>query len=155
MVEDAIVTYCGLCCLDCHGYTQKIPDLARDLRKELRKAHYAKFAEIISAQPFASEFKNYQYCYDILGLMMKFRCKNECRNGGGPPFCQIRKCCRDNNFKGCWECDTYEKCEKLDFLNANHGDAHLKNLAIIREKGIESFLKGKRNWCTSPEKSSK
>jgi len=146
MDEDALVTYCGLCCLDCHGYSQKIPDLARDLRKELRKAHYEKFAATLSTMPFARAFGNYQECYDVLGLMMKFRCKKGCREGGGPPFCQIRKCCREKGLSGCWECDAQAACEKLDFLAANHGDAHRKNLAILHEEGIEGFLKGRRNW---------
>lgn len=146
MDEEAVVAYCGLCCLDCHGHTQKIPDLARDLRKELRRVHYDKFAGTLSAQPFASAFKNYRECLDVLGLMMKFRCTKGCRNGGGPPFCQIRKCCREKDLQGCWMCDAYENCGKLDFLNANHSDAHRKNLAIIRKKGIGGFVKGKRNW---------
>jgi hypothetical protein len=34
-----VIAFCGLCCLDCHGYTGKIADLARDLRKELRAAN--------------------------------------------------------------------------------------------------------------------
>jgi hypothetical protein len=34
----------------------------------------------------------------------------------------------------------------MDFLKANHGDAHLKNLRKIRRKGKEEFLKGKKYW---------
>jgi hypothetical protein len=146
MEDDAMVAYCGLCCLDCHGHTGRIPDLARDLRGELRKAHYEKFAETLSDLPFARGFTHYGECYDVLGLMMKFRCKRVCRDGGGPPFCKIRKCCTDRNIRGCWECDQAPGCGKLDFLQKTHGDAHRKNIAIIRKKGIDTFLKGKRNW---------
>jgi hypothetical protein len=146
MDEIGVVAYCGLCCLDCHGYTGKIANLARDLRKELRRAHYEKFAEALSAYPFASAFKNYSECYELLGLMMKFRCTRGCREGGGPPFCEIRKCCQEKGRKGCFECESFKDCEKLDFLNAVHGDAHRKNLALIQSKGIGGFLKGKRNW---------
>ncbi|MBN1165841.1 MAG: DUF3795 domain-containing protein [Methanospirillaceae archaeon] len=146
MENEDIVTFCGLCCLDCHGYTQKIPDLARDLRKELRKVNYAKFADTLSSLPFANAFLKYEDCYEVLGLMMKFRCKKGCRNGGGPPSCKIRACCRDKNIQGCWECDECMTCEKLDFLQANHGDGHRKNLAAIQKKGIDEFVKGKRYW---------
>ncbi|MFA5003513.1 MAG: DUF3795 domain-containing protein [Methanolinea sp.] len=146
MDTEKVVTYCGLCCLDCHGHTQKIPDMARDLRKELRRVHYEKFAKTISALPFGSAFQNYQECYDALGLMMKFRCTKGCRNGGGPPSCKIRNCCQDKNLKGCWECEVYETCGNLDFLKANHGDGHLKNLAFIKKNGMERFVKGKRSW---------
>jgi hypothetical protein len=146
MDDDAGVAYCGLCCLDCHANTGKIADLARDLRKELRRVHYERFAETLSAYPFASAFNNYSKCYELLGLMMKFRCKRGCRAGGGPPFCRIRKCCQDKGLNGCWECESLEGCEKLDFLNAVHGDAHRKNLALIQKIGMGGFLKGKRNW---------
>ena len=141
-----VVTHCGLCCLDCHGYTGKIANLARDLRKELRVAKYDIFAESISAYPFAEAFKNYPGCYELLGLMMKFRCKKGCRGGGGPPFCKIRKCCQDKDLSGCWECGIVDECEKLDFLITMHGDAHKKNLAIIKKKGVDEFVKGKRHW---------
>ena len=141
-----IVTCCGLCCLDCHGYTGTIVDLARDLRKELRAAQYEKFAETISASPFGKAFEKYPECYELLGQMMKFRCKKGCRGGGGPPFCRIRKCCGEKKIPGCYECDLTGQCEKLDVLNAVHGDAHRKNLSVIRKKGIDAFVKGKRNW---------
>ena len=140
------VTCCGLCCLDCHAYNGKIADLARDLRKELRSAHYEKFAEALSALPFARAFEHYQDCYEQLGLMMKFRCKKGCRSGGGPPHCTIRKCCREKGLRGCWECEEYETCPHLDFLNAGHGDAHRKNLSIIKKKGPQEFIKGTRHW---------
>lgn len=147
MDEKSPVTYCGLCCLDCHGHTGTIPDLARDLRKELRRAHYEKFAENISQYPFARNFQNYKECYEVLGLMMKFRCRKGCREGGGPPFCAIRKCCQERNLSGCWECGESGSCEKLDFLNPVHGDAHRKNRKIIQKKGVEGFLEGKRYWA--------
>lgn len=146
MEDIALITYCGLCCLDCHSHAGKIPDLARDLRKELRRVHYEKFAEALSAYPFGGPLKNYQDCYDLLGLMMKFRCTKGCRAGGGPPFCRIRECCREKDIAGCWECSNYPDCEKLDYLNAVHGDAHRKNLARIRKKGVKGFLEGKRDW---------
>jgi hypothetical protein len=78
--------------------------------------------------------------------MVKFRCKKGCRRGGGPPFCTIRKCCIRKNSQGCWECGEFETCEKLTFLNDVHGDAHIRNLRIIRKKGIDIFISGKRLW---------
>ena len=141
-----VVTFCGLCCLDCHGHTGKIADLARDLRKELRTAKYDIFAKTLSAYPFAKAFEKYPDCYDLLGQMMKFRCKEGCRNGGGPPFCNIRKCCIEKNIQGCWECDDNIQCEKLDFLKGTHGDAHRKNLVRIKKHGVDAFVAGKRDW---------
>lgn len=41
-----LIAYCGLYCGDCIGYRQKAADLARDLRKELRKTKFEKTADI-------------------------------------------------------------------------------------------------------------
>jgi hypothetical protein len=140
------ITYCGLCCLDCHGHTGKIADLARDLRRELKQAKYEKFADAISKIPMGKPFEHYQQCYDLLGAMMRFRCNKGCRNGGGPPFCEIRKCCEEKKISGCWECNEPETCKKLTFLVPVHGNAHLRNISMIRKKGINSFFSGKRYW---------
>ena len=144
--KESLVAYCGLCCLDCHGFTGKIPDLARDLRKELRAYKYDKFAHALSNQSFGKAFKGYNTCYEVLGAMVKFRCKKGCKNGGGPPFCKIRACCQKKGFNGCWECNEFETCNKLDFLKTVHNDAHIKNLKTIKKKGKTEFIKGKRNW---------
>ena len=59
--DENLIAYCGLYCGDCHGYTGKVPDLARDLRKELRQIHYDKFAAFISTYSFGKDFKNYDF----------------------------------------------------------------------------------------------
>lgn len=141
-----IIAYCGLYCNECFSYTGKIADLARDLRKELRQERFDKTAESLSSIPFFKVFKGYPGCYEVLGAMVKLRCRKGCRNGGGDPFCAIRRCCIKKGFEGCWECDEFEDCKKMDFLKVNHGDAHIKNLRKIRKKGKEEFLKGKKYW---------
>ena len=60
--DENLIAYCGLYCGDCHGFSGKIPDLARDLRKELRNTRYDKFSEFISTFSFGKDFKNYQEC---------------------------------------------------------------------------------------------
>lgn len=102
-----LIACCGLYCGDCHGYKGVVPDLARDLRKELRSSKYGKFARAVSGHSFAKGLKDYDVCYDVLGLMVKFRCRKGCRDGGGPPFCKIRKCCDKKGYEGCWECDEF------------------------------------------------
>ncbi len=140
-----LIAYCGLCCGDCFGYKQKVADLARDLRKELRQSKFARNAESLSEVSFFKAYKDYPQCYEVLGAMVRLRCKS-CRAGDGPPFCKMRKCCQKKGIDGCWLCDDFETCGKLDFLKANHDDAHIKNIRRIRENGIEAFLAGKRDW---------
>ncbi len=141
-----MIAYCGLYCPDCHGFQQKIPDLARDLRKELRTVKYKKFADFMATSPFGKGFKEYDKCYDVLGNMVKFRCHKGCRDGGGNPFCKIRKCCKKKKYDGCWECEIFEKCGKLDFLKPVHDNGHIKNLKVLKRRGKAEFLKGKRNF---------
>jgi hypothetical protein len=144
--SESLIAYCGLYCGDCHGYQQKIPDLARDLRRELRKSKYKKFADFIASSSFGQAFRGYDKCYEVLGAMVRFRCHKGCRVGGGPPFCKIRKCCQNKDIHGCWECSEFESCEKLDFLKPVHDEGHVKNLRIIKKKGPEEFVGSKRYW---------
>ena len=140
--KEEFIAYCGLYCEECFSYKGVIADMARDLRNELRKTRFDKAVEGI---PF-KEFQHYDECYEVLGAMVRLRCKSACRNGGGNPFCNIRKCCEKKDLKGCWLCNEFEDCKKLDTLEPGHGDAHIKNLRKINKKGIEEFLNGKKYW---------
>ena len=144
--EKDLIAYGGLYCGDCFGYQGKIADLARDLRKELRQAKFAQIAQAMAETPFFAVYKDYPQCYEILGAMVKFRCKRTCRGGGGPPFCKMRACCQKKGIDGCWQCDEFETCEKLDFLKPSHGDAYIKNLRILKKSGADRFISGKRYW---------
>jgi hypothetical protein len=135
------IAYCGLYCGDCFSYKGRIPDLAKDLRKELRQEKFDRVAEGI---PF-KEFKHYKECYEVLGALLRLRCKNGCRGGGGNPFCSIRQCCQKKAIPGCWECDEFETCAKLNFLKATQGDAHIKNLRKLKKEGTASFLQGTKD----------
>ena len=140
------IAYCGLYCGDCPFHTGVIADLARDLRKELRTYRFKKTAEVLSLISFFKEYKKYPECYEVLGAMVKMRCNKMCRNGGADPNCKIRKCCNRKKINGCWECEDFIDCEKLDFLKRNHGIAHIKNLRTLSRKGVDEFLKGTKHW---------
>ncbi len=137
-----LVAYCGLYCGDCFNYKGEIADLARDLRKKLREAKFDKAAPGLSK--YFKAFRDYGQCYEVLGAMVRLRCKRGCREGGGNPSCKIRICCRKRGLAGCWECAEFETCARFDFLKPIHGDANMKNLRKLRKEGIESFLKGSR-----------
>ena len=139
-----LIAYCGLYCGDCFNHKGKIADMARDLRKELRQAKFDQVSQGLSK--FFKAFENYEQCYEVLGAMVRLRCKKSCRSGGGPPFCKIRTCCQKKRIEGCWECEQFETCQKLNFLKTVHNDAHSKNLRKIKKEGVSSFLSGKRNW---------
>ncbi|MDY6833596.1 MAG: DUF3795 domain-containing protein [Chloroflexota bacterium] len=138
------IGYCGLCCDDCFNRKGEIADLARDLRKKLREAKFERVSQGLSQ--YFKEFEQYDQCYEVLGAMVRLRCNRLCREGGGNPSCKARTCCKKKGRQGCWECDVFETCQKLDFLKPIHEDAHLKNLAKIKKQGTEKFLEGKRFW---------
>jgi hypothetical protein len=142
----ALIAYCGLYCGDCFGYTGRRADLVRDLREKLRKTMFERTAELISLFSFFDLFKNYKHCYEVLRTIVSLHCTKACKGGSGPPSCKIRECCRKKGIEGCWQCDAFETCEKLDFLKPFHGDAHLKNLRILKKQGVEKFLAGKKYW---------
>jgi hypothetical protein len=142
----ALTSYCGLYCGDCVFGRGTVPDLARDLRKELREARFDKVAEVI---PFM-DLEAYQNAYEFMGQLVKMRCKG-CRGGSRSKFCHIAQCVQKNELEGCWECGEFASCEKLEFLVPVHGDGHLKNLRKIRKEGIDAWAGGKR-WWYSPVK---
>ncbi len=141
-----LVGYCGLYCGDCFAHNGVIADLAKDLRKELRAARFADTAEVLASVPIFKAFAGYPQCYDVLGAIVRFRCKRACRGGGGDPRCPIRLCCEGKNLAGCWLCDEFGACAKLRVLERLHGDAALRNLRVIKRRGVGAFIKGKRHW---------
>ena len=134
--ETRMTAYCGLYCETCAFHEGTIPDLARDLRKELRKAKFDKIAEVI---PFMDAQK-YQETYDYLGQMVQLRCKG-CKVSARSQFCDIAQCAIKKGYDGCWECDEFTGCAKMDFLVPVHGDAHLKNLRKIKKVGVDEWVK--------------
>ena len=141
--HDRMAAYCGLYCEKCAFHTGTIPDLARDLRKELRKARFEKVAEVI---PFL-DAEAYKQTYEFLGSLVKLRCKG-CKVGSRSQFCHIAQCAVKKGYEGCWECDEFPSCKKLDFLAPVHGDAHLKNLRKIKKVGVEEWVAQGPLWYT-------
>ncbi len=139
--------YCGLYCGDCSFGKGTIPDLARDLRKQLREFRFDQVAQTI---PF-KEFRDYPQCYEVLGALVKLRCGG-CRTGSRSKFCNVAECARRKGYEGCWECGEFGTCEKLGFLEAVHGEGHLKNLKRIASVGVDEWAAGKRHWYAAKKK---
>ena len=58
---------------------------------------------------------------------------------GGP--LRRKKCVLDKGLDGCWQCDDFEMCAKLDFLKPFCGDAPINNLKKIKALGIDCWAK--------------
>jgi len=95
--------------------------------------------------PFSKVFENYDKFVEILNSLKDVTCVG-CRNRQGQYKCEISECCGQKQIMGCWECEEFHTCNKLDFLQKTHGNAVLKNLDILKEKGVDVFLNGERYW---------
>jgi len=56
---------------------------------------------------------------------------------------------REKSYGGCWECATFETCEKFEALKPRCEASVMHNLKKIRENGFEGWSKHRRpiyNW---------
>lgn len=144
----ADVGYCGLCCRDCPA--GEISNLAARMAALLDRSDFTRVAEALGRMPdlppeFAI-FAEYPTFARVLSAMTELRCERPCRQGGGSEKCRIRPCCQRRGLEGCWRCGEMERCEYLAWLEPMHQGGHLRNLRAIRDKGVEEFLRGPREW---------
>jgi len=143
--KEELISYCGLFCGDCSMYQGKISSLAGELDKELRDADFKNLADVFAQLPFSKVFKHYDNFVEILNALKEINCVG-CRERQGQYKCEISECCGQKQIMGCWECKEVHTCKKLEFLQKTHGNAVLKNLDILKEKDLETFLDGERYW---------
>ena len=63
---------------------------------------------------FPDKLKDYDRFYEIVGFMSGLKCPMICRKREDAGIdCTVRKCCIDNGFYACYECDDLEICDKL------------------------------------------
>ena len=142
-----LLTYCGLYCGDCAGYSGELADTAQNLMHALEKYKFERTAKCL----FSEKLKDYDRFCEMLGFMTDLKCPAICRNReDSSNSCKIRRCCRDKGFYACYECEDFEMCEKLKTLEELHGDSCVKNLKAIKEMGFEAWVTtGKRRWFGS------
>ena len=138
--ESKLTGYCGLYCGDCIRYRSRAADLAGELLRELEETGFEEYALVKGRS--SKELAHYGETIKALEAIAGLQCNKPCRVGGGCPTfsCGILECCRERGFKGCWECDEFEGCDKFDFLKPYHGDTPLRNLEKIREFGEDKWV---------------
>lgn len=125
--EADLIGYCGLDCAECFVYKMTVSEAAKALRREMRAA---KLKDAWKDIPFLGEYEPFKKSLDGLAAL---RCTKGCRDGGGNPWCKIRKCCQKRGFDGCWECADFETCDKLV-------ERYIINLKKIRKLGLDGFI---------------
>jgi len=142
------IAYCGLYCGDCVIRKHHVGGLAGRLLDAIATPAFAKLAAgLPELNPEIFEpLKNQEGCHQVLAAIAHLDCAMPCRSGGRTSGCRIRECCRQKGMNGCWECGEFESCQTLAWLDPVHQGANLANLRILRDKGIEEFLAGKKLW---------
>jgi hypothetical protein len=134
--------FCGLYCKDCipsNGELFAAINKLMDLLDNLGFDHYAKFKS-----SRIKEFQNYETFRRLLTEMRKLKCETNCFEGpvseyGCNKNCRMRKCVIEKGIAGCWDCEAYKVCEKLEVHKKFHpGMEH--NLDMIKEFGLENWL---------------
>jgi hypothetical protein len=104
-----------------------VSEAAKSLRREL---HSEKVKAIWKDIPFLGDYEEFKKSLDGLA---KMRCTKACSGGGGNPWCKIRICCQKKDIKGCWECESFESCNKLN-------DRYRDCVKQINKIGFEKYL---------------
>lgn len=141
MKERDLTAYCGLYCGDCIRYQSRASELADELLKEIEKTKFTEYADV--KRSHKKEFENFDIFIPLLKVISEIKCERPCRLGGDgcEGECEVIKCVRGKEFEGCWECNDFKECTKLDFLKPFHGNTPVNNLRKIRELGIENWAK--------------
>jgi hypothetical protein len=148
MNEENNVAFCGLFCGDCIIKNAKIGQISQQV---LNIIGSWKFQKLEKGLPIISSdfWKNLKYVQDakpVLESMCNLDCVRSCKEGGGTSSCEIRFCCQAKYLNGCWECEKMDSCSVLATIFPVHQGSNIKNMKIIREKGMEAFLAGEKDW---------
>jgi len=143
--------YCGLYCPDCIRYKSKASKLADKLLVELEKSEFEEYAKIKSSPKKqlnpVKALDRYPECIEVLDAIANLQCNIPCRIGGGCPTfsCDILKCCTSKGYNGCWQCETFARCNKFEGLHSIHGESPTQNLKEIKKNGINNWTKHRHN----------
>jgi len=144
MTEEALTTYCGIYCGDCPRYKAEFSDMCGDLLNEFENSGFSNLAKVIATKN--AEFEKYDGMLSLLKTIASLKCEAPCRLGGGRgESCEVIMCNKSRGTEGCWDCDDFEQCGKLDFLKPFCEEAPIRNLRKIKIYGVE-------NWAIHREK---
>lgn len=140
IMNENLLSYCGLCCIDCIPSRKEFFTLVNRLDEMLRELQFKHYAELKSETN--EKFKAYPDFFSILHHIKGLQCSNPCKLGGGDPQCKIRLCAQDKGLKGCWQCQARRYCLLLDRLRNVHPNLDY-HLDLIEEMGPANWF-GKR-----------
>ena len=129
MPDLRLITYCGLYCDLCSARS-RIPKQAEALRDSMKKEGYEYWGHELPGFTEFWKFLN-EHCD------LNNSCPG-CREGGGPPFCGIRKCAKKRGIEICAFCDDFP-CEKVGGIIKGYPTI-IHDAARMKEIGIDAWI---------------
>ncbi|MCX7703526.1 MAG: DUF3795 domain-containing protein [Planctomycetota bacterium] len=129
MDEMRLVAYCGLYC-DLCAQRARIPYQAKALKETMVKEGYDSWGEGIKGFSSFWEF--------LSGICDPDKCCAGCRQGGGHPFCPVRKCASERQLEVCVFCDEYP-CKKILHIAAGY-PMLIADGQRLKEIGIKRWI---------------
>ena len=127
MEQYDLVAPCGDYCGGCGQYNGLISETAKQMR-ELADLYAFEFRS-----EGAFDFK--QLVRGLEWFIENAKCPG-CRQGGGPPWCEVRKCCFEKGLRICFECEEFP-CSKLkDYADPDTMDRYER----FKEMGFERWI---------------
>ena len=124
-----LVTYCGLHCNLC-SQRGRVPKQASALLETMRKEGWEYWGDSVPG------FKDFWKFLD--GMSTSEKTCPGCRQGGGPPFCGIRKCARGKALDLCIECKEWP-CDRIKGLAAGYVSL-IPDSERLKRIGVDKWL---------------
>ena len=128
MGEYDLVAPCGDYCGGCGQYNGLIIETANQMKE---------FAELYGFEfrsKGAFDFK--QFVEGLHWFIENAKCPG-CRQGGGPPWCEVRKCCSEKGLHICFECEEFPCPKFMEYADPDTMDRYNRFKEIGFEKWVE------------------
>ena len=126
-----LVAPCGDYCGGCGQYNGLIVETAKQMRE---------FADLYGFE-FRSEeaFDFKQFVKGLEWFIDNAKCPG-CHHGGGPPWCEVRKCCSEKGLRICFECEEFPCSKFKKYADPDTMDRYKRFKEIGFEKWIEEQI---------------
>lgn len=128
-----LVTYCGLYC-DLCSVRGRISKQARALKESMTKEGY---------EYFGNEIKGFSAFWEFLNNLCQLdKACPGCRQGGGSPFCGIRKCAKKKGADICINCAEYP-CYRIEAIAKGYPTLIADGMRL-KDIGLDKWLTEQR-----------
>ena len=123
------ITYCGLYCELCSA-RGRVPKQAASLSKTMVKDGW---------DIWGKDLPNFKQFWEFLTRISdKNNACPGCRQGGGPPFCGIRKCAKNKGVDLCVDCEEFP-CHRIEGLAKGYINL-IPDMKRMKELGFDAWF---------------